>query len=97
MVNWEKINYPSEKDDYKNFRKIILTIALNVLYAKSGKIYSSYSFNDSKRKRMALSFSKKSIGVINKKALKHKGNFYCLNVLHSFRAKKQTRIILKSM
>ena len=39
--NWEGINFPSEKDDWKNFEKNNVTIALNVLYAKKEKIYIS--------------------------------------------------------
>ena len=31
--NWEGINFPSEKDDWKKFEKNNVTIALNVLYA----------------------------------------------------------------
>ena len=33
--NWERINYPSKKDDWK--KKNYPTIALNVLYAKKEK------------------------------------------------------------
>ena len=32
--NWEKINFPSAKDGWKNFEKNNLTIALNVFYVK---------------------------------------------------------------
>ena len=32
--NWEGINYPSEKDDWKKYEKNNLTIPLNVFYAK---------------------------------------------------------------
>ena len=35
--NWEGINYPSEKDDWKTFDKNDVTIALNFLYAKKRK------------------------------------------------------------
>ena len=38
-------------------------------------------------KRMALSGSKKSIGIIRWKEIKNKGDFYCLNCIHSFRKK----------
>ena len=31
---WQGINFPSEKDDWNNFEKNNVTIALNVLYAK---------------------------------------------------------------
>ena len=37
--NWGKINFPSEKDDWKKFEKNNVAIALNVLYAKKEKIY----------------------------------------------------------
>ena len=42
--NWEGINVPSEKDDWKKFEKNNLTIALNVLYAKKGKNISCLCF-----------------------------------------------------
>ena len=32
--NWERINFPLEKDDWKKFEKNIVTITLNALYAK---------------------------------------------------------------
>ena len=35
--NWQGINYPSEKDDWKNFEEKKLMIALNILYAKKEK------------------------------------------------------------
>ena len=31
--NWEEINYPSEKDDWKKFEKNNVTIAINALHA----------------------------------------------------------------
>ena len=40
--NWEGINFPSEKDDWKNIEKNIETIPLNVLHAKKEKIYPAY-------------------------------------------------------
>ena len=40
--NWEAINFPSEKDDWKKFEKNNVTIALNVLYVKKEKIYLVY-------------------------------------------------------
>ena len=40
--NWEGINYPSEKEDWKNFEKNNLTIAINVLYAKKEEICPAY-------------------------------------------------------
>ena len=35
--NWERIKYPSEKDDWEKFEKNNVKIALNVLYAKKIK------------------------------------------------------------
>ena len=40
--NWEGINFPSEKVDWKKFEKNNVTIALNVLYVKKEKIYPAY-------------------------------------------------------
>ena len=39
---WEGINFPSEKNDWRGFEKNNVTIALNVLYAKKGKLYPAY-------------------------------------------------------
>ena len=40
--NWEEINFSSEKDDWKKFRKTNVTIALNVLCAKNEKVHPAY-------------------------------------------------------
>ena len=40
--NWEGINIPSEKDDWKKFEKDNVIIAVNVLYTKKEKIYPAY-------------------------------------------------------
>ena len=37
--NWEGINYPCDKDDWKNFEKNNLTIPINVFYSKKEKMY----------------------------------------------------------
>ena len=37
--NWEGINFPSQKDDCKNFQKNNVAITLSILYAKKEKIY----------------------------------------------------------
>ena len=42
--NWEEINFPSEKDDWKIFDKSNVTIALNVLYAKKENNISRLCF-----------------------------------------------------
>ena len=40
--NWEGINFPSEKDDWKKSEKNNVTIALTVLYTKTEKMYPAY-------------------------------------------------------
>ena len=50
--NWEGINFPSEKDDWKKFEKNYITIALNVFMLKKKKIYPAYvSKHNSNRKK----------------------------------------------
>ena len=44
IYNREGINFPSEKDDWQKLEKNIVTIALNVLYAKKEKNISSLCF-----------------------------------------------------
>ena len=46
--NWEGVNYPSEKDDRKKFKKNNLALALNVFYVKKGKIYPAYAIKQLK-------------------------------------------------
>ena len=55
--NWEGLNFPSENDDWKKFDKNNLLIALNVLYAKKGKIYLAYvlKYNSNRGKHVILS------------------------------------------
>ena len=50
---------------------------------------TSYFFNDSKWKDMALSCSKIATALSKGIRSKHYGDFYCLNCLHSFRIKKK--------
>ena len=96
-----------ERNFQKKIEKNTVTIALNVLYAKKEKIYpayisrhnsnrekpwkASYSFNDSKGKRMELSCSKKLSALLRKITSKHDGNFYCLNCLNSFATEKKRK------
>ena len=44
--NWEKINFPSEKDDWKKIEKNNVTIALNVLYVNKRKKHTLYKFQN---------------------------------------------------
>ena len=53
--NWEGINFPSEKDDWKKFEKNNLKIALNVLYAKKEKKDLAYvSKHNSNREKQII-------------------------------------------
>ena len=69
--NWERINFQSEKDDWKKTDKNNLTTAFNILILKN-KIYiilmfqnitqivkNELLFNDFERRKMPLSFSKR--------------------------------------
>ena len=40
--NWERINLPSEKDDWETFEKNNAITALNISYAIKEKIYPAY-------------------------------------------------------
>ena len=40
--NWEGINYPSEKNDWRKIEKDNLTIVFNILYTKKEKIHPAY-------------------------------------------------------
>ena len=40
--NWERINFPSEKDNWKIFEKINVAVPLNILYTKKEKICPAY-------------------------------------------------------
>ena len=52
---WEGINYPSEKDDWKNFEKNNVKFPLNFLHAKKKKIYHSYvSKHNSNREKQVI-------------------------------------------
>ena len=53
--NWERINSPSEKDDWKKFEENNVTITLNVLHAKKEKIYPAYvSKHNSSREKQVI-------------------------------------------
>ena len=42
--NWERISFPSKRDDWKKIEKNNVTIVLNVLYAKKEKNISYLCF-----------------------------------------------------
>ena len=53
--NWEGINFPSEKDDWKIFEKNNVTIVLNFLHAKKEKLYPAYvSVHNSNREKQVI-------------------------------------------
>ena len=52
---WEGRNFPSEKDDWRKYEKNNLTFAVNILYAKTEKIYSAYvSKNNPDREKQVI-------------------------------------------
>ena len=59
-------------------KKCILLMFQNITQI----VKTSYSFNDSEWRRMALSCSKKSIRIVRGIKSKNCGDFYCLNCLH---------------
>ena len=50
--NWEEIDFPSEKDDWKKIEKNNVRIAFNVLHSKKVKIYPAYvsKYNSNREK-----------------------------------------------
>ena len=103
--NWKGINFPSEKDDQKKFEEKNLKIALNVLYAKKTIcIYSTYvsKHNPNCEKQVIilmipsgdgqhyLAVKQLSAFVVGRTS-KQKGDFCCLNCLHSFRTKNKLK------
>ena len=107
--NWEGINFPLEKNDWKKFEKDNVTVALNVLYAKREKIYSAYVFkNNSNCEKQVILFMisngeklwhylpvKKLSTLLRGITSKHHGDFYCLSCLYSFSTEKILNCIKK--
>ena len=54
--NWEGINFPSQKDNWKKVEKNNVTIALNVFYAKKEKIYAAYVSKPNSNPEKQVSF-----------------------------------------
>ena len=54
--NWEEIDFPSEKDDWKKIEKNNVRIAFNVLHGKKVKIYPAYvlKYNSNREKYVIL-------------------------------------------
>ena len=101
--NWEGINFPSEKDDWKKLERSNVTIALNVLYAKTEKIYPVFiSKHNSNRENQIILLIisnrekqrhylavKKLSALLRGITSKHHGDFYCQNCFHSFATTKK--------
>ena len=79
---------PSEIDDWKEFEKINVTIALNFLYSQRKKIYH-VCVSKHNPKLISLYSSKESISIIKRNTSKYNGDFYSMNYLHSFRTKNK--------
>ena len=101
--NWEGINVPSEKDDWKKIQKNNVAIALNVFYAQNGKIYPAYisKHNSNPEEQIILLVIwngerqwhylvvKKLSALLRGITSKHQGDFYFLNCFHSFATEKK--------
>ena len=89
----------------KKFEKNNLTIALSILYTKEKAYISAYisKHNSTCEKLFFLRITnkekegwhylavKKLSALLHKKTSKHKGGFYCLNCLNSFRTKSNLK------
>ena len=89
---WEGINFPSEKDDWEKSDKNSVTIALNVLYAKTEKIYPAYvsKHNSNREKQVILLMisngekqpyltTKKPSTLLRGITSEHHDDFYCFS------------------
>ena len=103
--NWEGINYLTEKDDWEKFEKINLAIALNVLYAKrkeyiltmfqniTQSMKTSYYFNGSKQRNLALYCDEKVSALLRQILSKRDGNFYCFYCLNHIKKYVKIKIL----
>ena len=80
----------------KNLRKIIEQLLSRFCMLKKKKYITLMfrnitqilnSFDDSKWRRIALSYSKELSPLLRGITSKHHGNFYCMNCLYSFATK----------
>ena len=99
--NWKKINFPSERHDWKISEKNNVTSTLIILYGKKEKIYPAYvsKHNSNRETRVIVLMIPNGeewhyLEVIKLSALlrgitsKHHGDFDCLNCLPSFATEK---------
>ena len=104
--NWKGINYLSKIDDQETFEKNNPTSALNIFYVKEKEIYPAYisKHNSTCEKQLILLMIpniekegwhylavKKLSPLLHRVTSKHKGDFYCLNCLHSFRTENKLK------
>ena len=104
--NWKGINYKSKIDDWKMFEKNNATIAYNILYINEKGIcpacISKINSNCEKQIIFIIIPNEQKEGwhylaVQNLSTLlhvitsKHKGDFYCLNCLHTFRTESKLK------
>ena len=103
--NWEGINSPSEKDNWKKFEKNNLVIAINVVYVKKKKyiLLACYvSKHNSKIEKLVILFMvpnrekwhylSKPSALFREIMSKHCGDFFCLNCLLLFRTKNKLEL-----
>ena len=78
--NWEGINFPSEKDDWKNLRKIMWQLVLMFCMLKKKKIYPAYvsKHNSNREKQVILLMI--SNGEIREAKSKGRGQWHYLAV-----------------
>ena len=108
--NWDGIKYPSKKEDWKKFESINQTIAFDVLYEKEIEICPAYisKHNSTGEKQVILlmipNAEKKGWHYLTIKKLSalldvitsiHKGDFYCLNCLPSYRTENKLKSVQK--
>ena len=98
-----RIIFQSEKDDWKKFQKNNVTIAVNVLYAKKGKIYTAYvskhNFNREKQVILLMISNggkqwhslavEKLSALLRRITSKNNGDFCCPICLHPFSTKNK--------
>ena len=104
--NWNGIKYPLKINDWKMFEKNDLTITLNILHIKEKEIYpADISKHNSIREKQIILLMipneekegwhylavKKLSALLHGITSKYKGEFYCLNCLHSFRTENKLR------
>ena len=104
QYNWQEIDFPSHKKDWKQVESNNKSIALNVLYAPytTEKIRHAYKskYNKERENQVILLmitdgkkwhyFATKKLSALSRGVTsKHDGDFSCLNCFHSFTTKNK--------